>query len=110
MTFDGKETVCVIEWRDEPSDKIEYFAGNAPKLRNEVAVGYYMAMERNIHIGDTITIEYDKYADDRTTFHKTSEDFIVTAFVDRFGNNTPVAIMGDEFEGSLVTDSDYFSC
>ena len=110
MTFDGKETVCVIEWCDEPSDKIEYFAGNAPKLRNEVAVGYYMAMERNIHIGDTITIEYDKYADDRTTFHKTSEDFIVTAFVDRFGNNNPAAIMGDEFEGSLVTNSDYFSC
>ena len=38
-----------------------------------------------------------------------SEEFIVTALVDQFGNNTPTLFMGDEFEGSLVVDGDFFS-
>ena len=110
MRYEGGETVCQLKWRDKPSSEIRYIGGNAPKLRNEVAIGYYTSAEKNIKIGDTITLEYDKYADDHTTFNKVCEEFIVTAFVDQFGANTPTLFMGDDFEGSLITDGDFFSC
>ena len=110
MRYEGGETVCQLCWQDSPSTEIAYIEGNAPKLRNEVAIGYYSANEKNISIGDTITLEYDKYADDHTTFHKANEEFIVTALVDQFGANTPTLYMGDDFEGSLVVDGDFFSC
>ena len=41
---------------DAPTSEIKYLEGNAPKLRNEVAVGYYTAMEKGIKIGDTVNI------------------------------------------------------
>ena len=108
--YEGGETIGQLEWTDEPMTEISYLKGNAPKLRNEVAIGYYTATERNIKIGDTINIEYDKYSDDHITFNKVSEDFIVTAYVDQFGANIPTVFMGDDFEGSFVTDGNYFSC
>ena len=89
---------------------MSWIEGNAPKLRNEVAVGYYTANEKGIKIGDTVSLEYDKYEDDHVTFHKVTEEFIVTAFVDRFGNNSPIIIMGDDFEGSTVFGGNFFSC
>ena len=110
MRCDGGETVCQITWQDAPTSEMKFVDGNAPKLRNEVALGYYTAKEKNIRIGDTITLEYDKRSDDHTTFHKANEEFIVTAFVDQFGANTPAIFMGDEFEGSLIMDADFFSC
>ena len=110
MGFNGKDTVCQFSWRDAPSTELVYLEGNAPKLKNEVAIGYYTSVEKGIKIGDTITLEYDKYEDDHVTFHKVTEEFIVTAFVDRFGNNTPIVIMGDDFEGSIVARGDFFSC
>ena len=109
LRYEGGETVCQINWREAPSTEMRYVEGNAPKLKNEVAIGYYTSMEKGINIGDTITLEYDKYADDHTTFQKVTEDFIVTALVDRFGANVPTLFMGDDFEGSLVSDGDYFS-
>ena len=110
MRFKDKETVCQFSWRDAPSSEIKYLEGNAPKLKNEVAVGYYTAMEKGIKIGDTVSLEYDKFEDDHVTTHKVTEDFIVTALVDRFGNNVPLLIMGDDFEGSIVMSGGYFSC
>ena len=108
--FEDKETVCQLMWTDAPSSEMKYIEGNAPKLRNEVAVGYYTANEKGIKIGDTVSLEYDKYEDDHVTFHKVTEEFIVTAFVDRFGNNSPIIIMGDDFEGSTVFGGNFFSC
>ena len=110
MRFKDKETVCQFTWREAPSSGMKFLEGNAPKLKNEVAIGYYSAQEKGINIGDTISLEYDKYEDDHVSFHKVTEEFIVTAYVDRFGNNTPVIIMGDDFEGSIVVYGDYYSC
>ena len=110
LKFKDKETVCQLMWRDAPSSEMIFLEGNAPKLKNEVAIGYYTAMEKGIKLGDTVSLEYDKFEDDHVTFHKVTEEFIVTAFVDRFGNNTPMLIMGDEFEGSTVIGGEYFSC
>ena len=110
LRYEGGETVCQINWREAPSTELRYLEGNAPKLKNEVAIGYYTSMEKGIKIGDTVMLEYDKYADDHTTFRKVTEEFIVTALVDRFGANTPSLYMGDDFEGSLVSDGNFFSC
>lgn len=110
MKFNGKESACELTWCDAPSSEIKYLEGNPPKLRNEVAMGYYAANERGIKIGDTVTLNYEKYADDHTTFKTVKEDFIVTAFVDRYGSNLQRLFMGDEFEGSVVYDADFFSC
>ena len=108
--YDGGEVAGMLQWQDAPSSEMIYLEGNPPKLKNEVATGYYFANERNIKIGDTIKVTYDKYADDHTTFNKVSEEFIVTAFVDQYGKQNPTLFMGDEFEGSRVTETDYFSC
>ena len=109
MRFKDKETVCQFTWRDAPSTELIYLEGNAPKLKNEVAIGYYTAMEKGIKIGDTVSLEYDKFEDDHVTLHKVKEDFLVTALVDRFGNNVPLIIMGDDFEGSIVIGGESFS-
>ena len=108
--YDGGEVAGDLQWQDAPSSEILFLEGNPPKLKNEVAMGYYFADERNIKLGDTIKVTYEKYAEDHTTFNKVEEDFIVTAFVDQYGQKNPTLFMGDEFEGSLVTDSEYFSC
>ncbi|MBO7452813.1 MAG: hypothetical protein J6U54_20980 [Clostridiales bacterium] len=110
MKYDGGETVCAFKWRDAASSEIRYLEGNPPKLRNEIAIGYYASNERNIRIGDTVTLQYDKYDDDHITFHKVEESFIVTALVDQFGTHTTTLFMGDDFEGSKVVSSDFFSC
>ena len=110
LSCEDGETVCNIIWSRAPSSEIWYISGNAPVLYNEVAIGYYSAQEKGIEIGDTVTIEYDKYTEDHTTFRKVKEDFIVTGMVDRFGTNSPTLFMGDEFDGSGVDTSDIFSC
>ncbi|MCR5617841.1 MAG: hypothetical protein K6F83_06100 [Clostridiales bacterium] len=110
MEYDGGEVAVIISWRDAPSSEIEYLEGNPPKLSNEVAVGFYDSRDRNLKIGDTVTVEYEKYTSDHTTFSKVREEFIITAIVDRFGSNNPCLYMGDDFEGSVARDSNYFSC
>lgn len=109
LKYNGGETIAVMRWMDSPSSEIQYIEGNAPVLKNEVAIGYYSAMEKGIKVGDTVTVEYSKYADDHTTFNRVSEDFIITGIVDRFGAHSPTLFMGDEFEGSLVAGGDFFS-
>lgn len=111
MITNGTRLVCVIEWMDSPSSEIRYIdGGNAPKLRNEVAIGYYFAEQYGIKLGDSITIEYEKLGEDRISHELTSEEFIVTAFFDQYGSQTPSITMGDEFEGSIVQYEDLFSC
>ena len=43
------------------------------------------------------------------SFEKVTENFIITAFVDRYGSQTPTIIMGDEFEGTTVESEDLFA-
>ena len=110
MEYDEGEVAVILSWRDAPSSEIEYLEGDPPKLRNEVAVGFYDARDRGLDIGDKVTVEYDRYAPDHTTFEKVKEDFIITAIVDRFGSNNPCLFMGDDFEGSVARDANFFSC
>ena len=110
LTYGDKQLMCNIRWLECPTTEVRYLdGGNAPKLRNEVAVGYFFANTNGINIGDSVTIEYDKLGDDMVSSEKSSESFIVTAFFDQFGSNIPVILMGDEFEGSTVNGEDIFS-
>ena len=97
LTFKGKEIVCFFQC-DYPSRvNGEIYKGVNPKLRNEVLMDAYHAQIHGIEIGDTVTLEYDKYNEDGITYSKVEEDFIVTGLV-----NSPTAylelIMSDEFK------------
>ena len=48
MKHGDTESVCQLDWRDADSSEIRYLEGNPPKLRNEVALGYYISKEKNI--------------------------------------------------------------
>lgn len=109
ITGDTK-TVCNVEWMDNPTSEVRYIdGGNAPRLRNEIAIGYYFGRQYGIRLGDSVTIEYEKLGEDRISYELASEEFIVTAFFDQYGSNTPTILMGDEFEGSTMRHEDLFS-
>ena len=109
ITGDTK-TVCNVEWMDNPTSEVRYIeGGNAPRLRNEIAIGYYFGKQYGIRLGDSVTIEYEKLGEDRISYELASEEFIVTAFFDQYGSNTPTILMGDEFEGSTMRHEDLFS-
>ena len=110
LSYGDFKSVCELRCMDRPSSEIRFIdGGNAPKLRNEIAIGYYFAELNGLKIGDTINIEYDKLGEDMVSFEKATESFIITAFVDRYGSQTPVIIMGDDFEGTTVQDENLFS-
>lgn len=101
ISFDGKEQVAALEWNGVDNSEVDYLqGGNPPRLYNEIAVSWYRANEMGIGIGDTVTLTYDRFSDDHTTFSKVSEEFIVTAFIDVQGNSTFACLMGDEFYGA----------
>ena len=109
ITGDTK-TVCNVEWMDNPTSEVRYIdGGNPPRLRNEIAIGYYFGRQYGIRLGDSVTIEYEKLGEDRISYELASEEFIVTAFFDQYGSNTPTIFMGDEFEGSTMRHEDLFS-
>jgi hypothetical protein len=109
ITGDTK-TVCNVEWMDNPTSEVRYIdGGNAPRLRNEIAIGYYFGRQYGIKLGDSVTVEYEKLGEDRISYELAGEDFIVTAFFDQYGSNTPTILMGDEFEGSTMRHEDLFS-
>lgn len=111
MSFGDREIVCNIRWLDSPTTDVYFVgSGNAPKLRNEVAVGYFFAQQNGLDIGDSINIEYDRLCEDMVSSEKATENFIITAFFDEYGSQNPTVLMGDEFEGSTVQSEDIFSC
>ena len=111
MSFGDRTVVCNIRWLDSPTSEVRFVgSGNAPKLRNEVAVGYYFAEQNGLDIGDSINIEYDRLCEDMVSSEKATESFIITAFFDEYGSQNPTMLMGDEFEGSTVQSEDIFSC
>ena len=110
LSYGDFRAVCELRCMDNPSSDIRYLdGGNAPKLRNEIAVGYYFADLNGLKIGDTVSIEYNKLGEDMVSFEKVTENFIITAFVDRYGSQTPTIIMGDDFEGTTVESEDLFA-
>ena len=80
--------------------------GQPPVLRNEILLDRYTAVTQGYEIGDSVTIEYEKYSDDRLSHAKTKEDFVITGFVDRLAKiNSVCVIMGRDFHDALT---DYY--
>ncbi|MBO4637423.1 MAG: hypothetical protein J5685_09795 [Clostridiales bacterium] len=110
LAYNGHEIMCNMEWCSSPSSEFTYLpGGNPPVLKNEIAISYYYADRLGISIGDTVTVTYDTYEDDRIATSEVSEDFMITAYIDGMGTSTCIIIMGDEFEGAVLTNWDIFS-
>lgn len=107
VTHDGITTDCLIRFNLPEGYNHELYEGVLPELPNEVEVDAYHAYLNGINIGDTVTIEYNKYNDDGISYDHASEDFIVTGTHD-----SPEAymtfIMSPSFEG--IADSQVIQC
>lgn len=109
LIADGKEYLYLMSFGEFDREKLVITKGYAPKLYNEIVIPAFNGKRDHISIGDTVTIEYNKYADDHISFHKVKEDFIVTGYFEGFGVNVPNVYMGTDFTGAVYTQTEYFS-
>lgn len=105
----NQEFVYLMAFGDFDREDLVITEGYAPKLYNEVAIPAFNGKRERIGIGDTVSILYNKYNDDHTSFSKVREDFIVTGYFEGFGVNVPCVFMGSDFDGAVYTTTEYFS-
>ncbi|MBR4225046.1 MAG: ABC transporter permease [Oscillospiraceae bacterium] len=78
-----------------------------PRYRNEVMIDKFTADKFGYGIGDTFTLEYYRYSEDRLTQSKVREQFVITGFVDRLTSfNESEVIMSEEFDDAVITNWD----
>ncbi|MBO4242472.1 MAG: ABC transporter permease [Clostridiales bacterium] len=99
MIHDGETYECIIQFNNPYSLSLDMYEGVRPELPNEVAINAYHAMVNGIEIGDTITLEYNRYNEDGISYDRVSEDYIVTGTFD-----APIvyltALMSESFDGA----------
>ncbi len=101
--FDGKEYLASMYFGDtDVKDLVYVDGGKAPILSNELAITYFVAKNAGIELGDTITIEYDKYKEDGISYEKVQEEFVVTAYIDATYQGVSILIMGEEFNSATI--------
>lgn len=83
--------------------------GKIPKLPNEVAVTHMLQQTNGIELGDTITIEYKRYAEDSFREETVKKDFLVTAYVETMGTNLPFVLGRLEGEDLVMDDWDLYN-
>lgn len=105
----NQEFMYLMAFGDFDREDLVITEGYAPKLYNEVAIPAFNGNRERIGIGDTVSILYNKYNDDHTSFSKVREDFIVTGYFEGFGVNVPYVFMGSDFDGAVYTSTEYFS-
>lgn len=94
---DGAENI-ELDFGFNPEGMVIRKGGDYPKLRNEVLIDYFTATSHDLKIGDSITIQYDKYTGNRLSTYTVEEEFIITGFVDRLSKfNTRNVIMAEVF-------------
>ncbi len=84
--------------------------GHIPELPNEVIVSHFAQDTHGIDLGDVITLEYKVYAENGFDIETVQRDFIVTAYVESFGNaQSPLiyTIMNDK--NIVIDDFDIFN-
>ena len=87
-----------INFGFDPEGLVIRDGGQVPKLRNEILIDYYTAVEHGVKIGDEVTIRYDKYTEDRLSTVETDETFVITGYIDRLTKfNSTEVIMSSEF-------------
>ncbi len=101
--YDQDEQLKYINILSEyDAEKYIYREGQAPKLRNEIALSYANARKCGLKIGDKVTIEYRDRSNPMVAGDEITEEFIITAFFDYFeGYDNPLAIASNEFHNGL---------
>ncbi|SEQ97591.1 FtsX-like permease family protein [Lachnospiraceae bacterium NE2001] len=103
MLFGDEVENVMLNFGFDPEGMVIREGGAYPKLRNEVLIDYFTAENHNLNIGDSVTIEYDKYNEDRLGTNEIREEFVITGFVDRLSaTNTKDVIMSKEFDDASV--------
>lgn len=102
---DGTDIASFLKWHESSNNDVLIVpGGNAPILRNEVAITAFHAKREGIKIGDTITIKFEKYSKDHVTLEEVCEDFIVTGFIDSYGSGATNILIGDEYEKEYLSN------
>lgn len=79
LSYGEREYSYYMLFGEPDTKEIVFQKGNAPLLENEVALPCYQAENAGIEIGDRVSIEYKKIAEDGISRNTVKEDFIVTA-------------------------------
>ena len=78
--------------------------GQFPVLRNEILIDRYNALHNGYQIGDSVTIEYEKYDADRLSHQKTKEDFVITGYIDRLSRMNSIDVITSKAFDDAVID------
>ena len=98
MLFGDEAVIIQMEFGFDPEGMVIRTGGTYPVLKNEIIMDYYTASQHDVKIGDSVTIKYDKYTEDRLSTFETEEEFVVTGFVDRLSKfNEKSVIMAKDF-------------
>ncbi len=98
---DKDNIMLTLMFGDTYNDKITLRKdGKLPVKENEIILSYFSAKNEGIQIGDTLTLEYEEYGEDRISTHKVQKDFIVTGYYDVMEGGEAGAIAGKEFSGA----------
>ncbi len=97
-THDGITYDCLIRFNIPEGYNHNLYEGVWPELPNEVEVDAYHAHINGISIGDTVSIEYNKYNEDGISYDHVTEDFIVTGMHDS-AEAYMTFVMSPSFEG-----------
>lgn len=98
MIFGESAEIIKLNFGFDPEGMVIRDGGAYPKLKNEIIMDYYTATQHDLEIGDSVTIKYDKFTEDRLSTYETEEEFVITGFVDRMSKfNSRSVIMSKEF-------------
>ncbi len=101
----GQGDCSILMYSGVQSERLHILKGGQPPvLRNEILIDHDTAVRNGYAIGDSVTLQYNKYSKDRLSHQKTKEAFVITGYVDRLSKiNSVDVIMGRDFEDA-VTD------
>ncbi len=111
MISDGERVGCTLHFGDYDISRLVLVeGGETPVLPNEVAVSHFLMNTAGVNIGDVITLEYEVYKDDGFNTEVIQKDFIVTAYVETFGNSGgPGFFFTDSGDHVVIEDFDIFN-
>ncbi|MDO4862897.1 MAG: ABC transporter permease [Ruminococcus sp.] len=98
---DESITFIDIMWKDGEPEKYTYRrGGTAPRLANEAAMSAFTAKKIGVKTGDVIKVRINENNEDHTGSVENEHEIVITALIDYMEEQTPLLIMGDEYEGA----------
>ena len=95
---DGKKSSVQMVSGTDPTRYRMIKGGQPPLLKNEVMIDKFTADSLGYSIGDSISIEYEKFDEDRLFTKLSVDSFVITGFVDRLSNfNNSEVFMAADF-------------